>query len=82
VESEHANIWRKMLKLESTPKGDAPCHAGNRENLEESHARETRAIEFYRKAANESNDKRVKQVFTALVRIETDHLMLSEQRLK
>ena len=82
VEAEHANIWRKVLKLESAPKVEESCHTKNRENLEESHARETRAIDFYRKAAGESAHKRVKQLFTALVEIETDHLRLSEARLK
>jgi len=54
----------------------------NTENLEESHARETRAIEFYQKAADEAENARVKQIFEELVVIETDHLKLSEQRLK
>jgi rubrerythrin len=82
VEAEHAVIWRKILKLDSVPKGNEKCHAKNRENLEDSHARETRAIGFYRKAAAESKNPRVKQIFEALVEIETDHLHLSEERLK
>jgi len=81
VEAEHASIWKKILKLSSIPKGDEPCHASNKENLEESHARETRAIEFYRKAAAESENERVKEIFEALVEVETDHLHLSEERL-
>ena len=55
---------------------------GNKDNLEESHARETRAIEFYRQAAAESANERIKQLFTAFVEVETDHLKLSEERLK
>jgi rubrerythrin len=82
VEAEHASIWRKILKLDKTPEGHDTCHVSNTENLEESHERETRAIEFYGKAARESENKRVKQIFEALVVIETDHLKLSEQRLK
>lgn len=81
VEAEHASIWKKILKLSSIPKGDEPCHASNKENLEDSHARETRAIEFYRKAAAESENERVKEIFEALVEVETDHLHLSEERL-
>ena len=81
VEAEHANIWRKILKLTSVPKDNEPCHINNKENLEESHARETRAIEFYKKAASESKSERVKQIFEALVEVETDHLKLSEERL-
>jgi rubrerythrin len=82
VEAEHASVWRKILKPDSVPKGNDNCHAENRENLEESHARETRAIEFYRKAAKESGNPRVKQILEAFVEVETDHLKLSEERLK
>ncbi len=81
VESEHASIWRKILKLDKVPEGHDPCHTNNKENLEESHSRETKAIEFYRKAAGESENERVKQIFKALVEVETDHLKLSEERL-
>jgi len=49
--------------------------------LNESHERETRAIAFYRQAAEESDHERLKQIFKALVEIETDHLHLSEERL-
>ncbi|MBU0629144.1 MAG: ferritin [Nanoarchaeota archaeon] len=82
VEAEHAAIWRKILKLDKVPEGHDPCHVSNKENLEDSHARETRAIEFYKQAAVESQSERLKQIFTALVEIETDHLHLSEERLK
>lgn len=82
VEAEHASIWRKILKLGKTPEGNDTCHVPYKENLEDSHARETRAIEFYGKAAEESNNPRLKQIFEALVEIETDHLHLSEERLK
>jgi len=81
VEAEHANIWRKILKMPSAPKGNETCHTKNKENLEESHAREDRAIGFYRKAAAESANPRVKQIFEALVEVETDHLQMSEERL-
>jgi len=82
VEAEHASVWRKILKLDSVPEGNDGCHVSNKENLEDSHARETRAIEFYRKAAAESENERVKQLFEAFVEVETDHLELSEERLK
>ena len=81
VEAEHASIWRKILKLDKAPQGNDTCHMKNKENLNDSHSRETRAIEFYSKAGKESADLRMKQIFEALVEIETDHLKLSEQRL-
>ena len=82
VEREHAVVWKKILKLENIPKGVDPCHPTNRENLKDSHVRETRAIEFYKKAASESENKRVKQIFESFIEVETDHLELSEERLK
>lgn len=82
IEAEHASIWRKILKLVKTPEGREQCHVQNSENLEDSHARETRAIEFYSMAAGEAENPRVKEIFQSLVEIETDHLHLSEERLK
>ncbi len=82
VEAEHANVWKKILKLEKVPQESEPCHVSNKENLEESHARETRAIEFYEKAAGDSKNERVKQIFEAFVEVEKDHLKLSEERMK
>ncbi|OGS27839.1 MAG: hypothetical protein A2297_06675 [Elusimicrobia bacterium RIFOXYB2_FULL_48_7] len=82
IEMEHAAIWKKILNLSAVPAGSDSCHKKNKENLEESHQREIRAIEFYRKAAEETKNPRIKQIFEALVEVETDHLSLSEQRLK
>jgi len=82
VELEHATIWKKILKNVGIPAGNDECYTDNKENLEGSHARETKAIEFYAKAAGESTDARIKQIFIALVEVETDHLHLSEERLK
>jgi rubrerythrin len=82
VEAEHASVWKKILKLDSVPKGDDTCSVDYKEDLEDSHARETKAINFYKKAAAESTNERVKQIFEAFVEVETDHLKLSEERLK
>lgn len=83
VEAEHASVWRKILKLpkEAIPESDQ-CSTSNQENLKESHERETRAIKFYKQAAKESENARVKQIFGAFVQVETDHLKLSEDRMK
>lgn len=82
VEAEHASIWRKILKLDSVSGGDDLCDTDNKKNLENAHARETKAIKFYTQAASESENKRVKEIFEALIEVETDHLILSEERLK
>ncbi len=82
VEKEHASIWKKILKIsEDIPKIEK-CSKTNKENLEESHKRETNAIKFYAEAAKESENKRIRIIFEALVEVETDHLRLSEERLK
>ncbi len=82
VEAEHASVWKKILKLDRVPQVNEPCHVRNTENLEDSHTREARAIEFYKKAAAESENARVKELFEVFVEVETDHLKLSEERLE
>jgi rubrerythrin len=82
VEAEHASVWKKILKLESIPEGKEDCYEENLDNLKDSNARETKAIEFYKTAAEESENPRVKQIFKAFVDVETDHLHLSEERMK
>ena len=83
VEEEHANVWKKILKLVKLeiPKVDE-CSTSNIDNLKESHTRETMAIKFYKKASEESVNKRVKEIFEAFTKVERDHLQLSEDRLK
>ena len=83
VEGEHASVWKKILKLDKVefPKYDE-CATEYTPNLEESHSREDRAIKFYSQAAAEAENPRVKEIFEAFVEVETDHLYLSEYRLK
>lgn len=81
VEAEHASIWKKVLKLKALPERTEACHVADRDNLEDSHKREERAIGFYRAAAKASPNDRIRQIFEALVEVETDHLHLSEEML-
>jgi rubrerythrin len=82
VEAEHASIWYKILKKEKAAIMPLECGEEDRDNLQESHNREDRAIGFYKQAAAEAMNKRVKMLFAAIVQVETDHLKLSEERLK
>jgi rubrerythrin len=83
VENEHASVWKKILKLDKVDFPDYnKCAPKYKPNLEESHQREERAIKFYGQAAKEAANSRVKEIFQAFVEVETDHLHLSEQRLK
>ncbi|MDO8741489.1 MAG: ferritin family protein [Candidatus Woesearchaeota archaeon] len=82
VEAEHVSIWRKILKLDKINLGKSQCSGSNIANLEESHNREEMAIKFYREAVKESENPFVRKIFGALVQVESDHLQLSEERLK
>jgi rubrerythrin len=82
VEAEHAAVWRKILKLDKVPEARDGCRPENRKNLQESHDRETSTIDFYKIALTETNNPRMRQILEALIEIETDHLKLSEERLK
>ncbi len=82
VEAEHASIWKKILKLDKIDIGKSEkCSENYKDNLQESHDRETKAIDFYKKAAAECDNDRVKELFEALVLVEQDHLKLSGVRL-
>jgi len=81
VEAEHATIWKKILKLDKAPGASDGCDTENVKNLQESHDRETTTIAFYKKALSETTNPRMKQILSALIEIETDHLELSEERL-
>lgn len=82
VESEHASVWKKLLKVEKIefPKYKS-CSSDYKPNLEESHQREERAIKFYGEAAADATNPRIKEIFKAFIEVETDHLKLSEKRL-
>jgi len=83
VEAEHASIWKKILKMQKIEIGkSSSCSPLSNDNLRESHDREDKAISFYRQAAKESENKRVKMLFAAIVQVEQDHLQLSEERLR
>jgi len=81
VEAEHASIWKKILKLSDVEEAKDSCSEVYIDDLKASHQRETDAIEFYRKAAKEADNPRIRQIFAALVVVETDHLKLSEERM-
>lgn len=83
IEAEHASIWRRILKLpkEAIDKSDK-CSTSEQENLKEAHGIESKAIDFYTQAANESENQRVRQIFNALVQVETDHLKLTGGKMR
>ncbi|MBM4284963.1 MAG: ferritin [Deltaproteobacteria bacterium] len=82
AESEHASVICKILrapKPEIKP-DDKACRKDDKANFASSHEREKRAVAFYRQAAEEAVEERVKEVFAALTEIESYHIALSETR--
>ena len=78
VESEHASIFSKHLKITKPELVEVEASTDGEENLQESHRREKIAIEAYKKFADSSKTQRAKEVFSALVEIEEDHLGLDD----
>jgi len=81
VEQEHADVWMKILGKKTPPAIKETCSKNNIKNLKDSHAREERAIAFYKQAAKDAKNKRVQVIFRAFIEVEKDHLALSEARL-
>jgi rubrerythrin len=84
IEREHASIICKILKIEkpSITLDRLACYPSYKDNLKDSHDREERAIKTYSQFFKEAKEPRIKEIFQALVMIESDHLKLSEERLK
>jgi len=83
VESEHASVISKALGIKKPPIEEVDnCTGDYQENLAESHRREERAIKHYGKFLSEATEPRVQEIFSAIVAIESDHLSLSEERMK
>lgn len=82
IESEHASTIIKELKIAS-PKISREmdvCSDANVNNLEESHEREGSAIKHYTKFLGGATENRIREIFTAIIEIEKDHLSLTEGR--
>jgi rubrerythrin len=84
VEREHASMICKILNIEkpSFTLDKLSCYPSYQENLKESHNREDKAIKAYSQFFKEAKEPRIKEIFQALVLIESDHLKLSEERIK
>ncbi len=82
VEREHADTIVKLLKSggHEISKDKDVCSNENVDNLRESNERETNAIAHYSRFLSESTEERVREVFSAIIEIEKDHLSLSEGR--
>lgn len=83
IESEHASMISKLLNIEkpSVTLDKIACYPSYQENLIDAQKREERAIKEYSKFFKESKEPRIREIFQALVQIESDHLRLAEERI-
>ncbi|TET55270.1 MAG: ferritin [Actinobacteria bacterium] len=82
VESEHASVFKKFLK-NAVPEVDIKEVAFDniKDNFKESLRREEIATKFYQAAHDTASETRAKQVFKALVEVESDHIALDKEHL-
>lgn len=84
IEAEHASVIRKILKREppSPYPGKETANGDDKDNLMAALEREKTAAAFYKYAADEASEPRVRKVFNALSEIEKDHAALEKRLLK
>ena len=82
VEREHASAICKHLKIEKpdSKAGLDKAVDSDRANIEEANRREKRAVKFYTEARNQATEEEIKEFFKALMEIESDHIILTEER--
>lgn len=79
IEAEHASTIIKILKVNAPePVQSLPILETEKDFLKLAHTKEQSAVNFYQKSAEDATEERVKELFTALVEIENDHIKLSE----
>jgi rubrerythrin len=82
VEREHASAICKHLKIEKPDSkvGLDKAADSDRANIEEANRREKRAVKFYTEARNQAPEEEIKEFFKALMEVESDHIILTEER--
>lgn len=83
IEAEHASVIKKMLNcgLPLPEYGREVATEDDKDNLLAANEREKSAAAFYKQAADEAVEPRVRRVFTALSEIEGDHIILEGKLL-
>jgi rubrerythrin len=82
-ELEHVSLLTKALGA-SKPATDLDktlCTNNDIENLAKTAALEETAMKLYGKFLSEATEKRVQEIFTALIDVESDHLKLANKKL-
>ena len=81
VEREHASAISKFLKISRPDLEKQACNADSKANSKEGYKREDRAIKAYARFRDEAVEPRLKEFFSVLVEIETDHLNLHAEKI-
>lgn len=82
VEREHASAICKHLGIQKPDSvvGADKAVDSDEENIKESNRREKRAVKFYTEAMSKVPEPEIKEFFKALTEIETDHILLTEEK--
>jgi len=80
VESEHATLLSKAINAQPPviDRNAGTAKKADADNVKEAFDREANAIKHYKQFFEEAKEPRVKEIFGALVEIETTHLELEE----
>jgi rubrerythrin len=81
VEREHASAICKHLQIQKPDSNVGLDKAvdSDEENIQEANRREKRAVKFYGQASGQAPEPQMKEFFKALMQIEADHIVLTEQ---
>jgi len=81
VEREHASAICKHLEIQK-PDSDVGLDKAvdsDQDNIAEANGRERRAVKFYAEAAGQALEPELKEYFKALMQIEADHIVLTDE---
>ncbi|MFH1856907.1 MAG: ferritin family protein [Candidatus Omnitrophota bacterium] len=82
VEREHASTICKHLNIQKPDSNIGADKAvdSDLENIKEANRHERDAVKFYGQASHQAGEKEIKEFFRALMQIESDHIILTEQK--
>jgi len=81
VEREHASAICKHLQVQKPDSNVGLDKAvdSDQDNIDEANRREKKAVKFYGHASSQAPEPEIKEFFKALMQIESDHIVLTEQ---
>lgn len=82
IELEHAIIVAKLLGIAMPENLEGQCSDNNAENFEKTIELEEHASDLYENFAKKATEEKIKIFFTALMKVETEHIALIRNYLK